>query len=852
MPTGDSVPSAPYGGEVATVISPASDPAIGTAGSSEAPPAPAGEPRALVLAAAASRPVVAPVNPIALAELTTSLGVGHVTAQALLRRGLDDLAQASAWLAGRVDAAAPLPNLDAAAQLVARHIEAGSRILVHGDYDVDGVCATAILLDTLQFLGAQAAWHLPKRGVDGYGITSTSLERIGRLGAQLVISVDCGITAVDEVALLRDAGVDVLITDHHLPRGDGTLPATTILHPAVRGEELVQPATAPCGAGVAAHLARALLQGAGQRAEGLIDGIAELTALATIADCVPLTGENRALVREGLGALARTRRPGLRALLRAARVDAASLDGTAVAFRLSPRLNAAGRVARADLALALLRTGSDDEAARLVEEIERCNLRRRETELEVRRAAEQQVRALGPRSGYVLAGEGWPAGVVGITASRIAEATGSPTVIVGLSGDAGTGSARSARGLDLAALLSECAEHLERFGGHAQAAGCEVRTEQLHAFAEAFDAAAARALEHADDQTGPAIDAVAEVRDLTLDLADELAAFEPTGEGNPAVRLLLPSVRVIEESPMGSGNEHRRAVIASGGARTNAVAFSSPPIPMGVPLDLVVHLERSTFGGTVEARVVVQSVHPLERQPALAATVGRDAGGLAALLSGYQEPVPAPQVPPRPSVDRRGCSVAAALRVAAACGREPIAYVSDTGRRAPQLRSLGFTGTVVGPAALARTLALADAAHGLVICVDPPLDPRAAAALSSTAVEAWWSWTEAELTYSLHVLEREFALRPLMVELFRGLRGAGAPVPALGLLAFLPDGAAPAGLGRAVRVLEELGLVQVGEGLSSVELISAERADVDRSTVFAQAAAVVEEARAWSLSPQSA
>jgi single-stranded-DNA-specific exonuclease len=834
---------------VATATSPETDPVIGASAS---PDAPAGEPRAELHVGVESRPVVAPVDPAALRELMSALGVGHVTAQALLRRGHADPAEASRWLAGRTDVVQPLPNLDAAAGLVARHVAAGSTIVVHGDYDVDGVCATAILLDTLQFLGASAHWHLPKRGVDGYGITSTSLERIVRLGAQLVISVDCGITAVDEVALLRERGIDVLITDHHLPRDDGTLPATTILHPAVRGDALVEPATAPCGAGVAAHLARALLADAGQSAAGLLDGIAELTALATIADCVPLTGENRTLVRDGLSALARTRRPGLRALLRSARVDASTLDGTAVAFRLSPRLNAAGRVARADLALALLRTGSDDEAGRLVEEIERCNLRRRETELEVRRAAEQQVRALGPRDGYVLAGEGWPAGVVGITASRIAEATNRPVVIVGLSGDAGTGSARSARGLDLAALLGECSEHLERFGGHAQAAGCEVRTDQLEAFAAAFDAAATRALETAEEERGPTVDAVAEVRDLTLDLADELAAFEPTGEGNPAVRLLLPSVRVIEESPMGSGNEHRRAVVASGGARTNAVAFSSPPIPMGVPLDLVVHLERSTFGGTVEARVVVQSVHTLERQAAPAVTVGRDATGLAALLAGYQEPVPTPTAPPRPAADRRGCSVAAALRVAASCGREPIAYVSDPGRRAPQLRSLGFTGTVVGPSALARTLALVEAGHGLVICVDPPLDPRAAAALASSDVEAWWSWTEAELTYSLHVLEREFSLRPLMVELFRGLRDSGKPLPALGLLALLPDGHAPAGLGRAVRVLEELGLVQVGDGLSSVELISQERAELERSSIFAQAAAVVEEARAWSLSPQSA
>jgi single-stranded-DNA-specific exonuclease len=838
---------------VATVTSPESDPRLAeVAGRPSVAPAP-GEPRADVHHPVDPRPVAKPVDAVALAALRAALGISHVSAQALLRRGLTDPAEASSWLAGRAEATAPLPNLAAAAALVQRHVEAGNRIVVHGDYDVDGVCATAILLDTLERLGAQPGWHLPKRGVDGYGLTARSLERIRRIGAQLVITVDCGITAVDEVAELRAAGVDVLITDHHLPRGDGQLPDTTILHPAVRGDELVDPATAPCGAGVAADLAGALLEGTGQSAAALHDGIAELAALATIADCVPLKGENRALVRDGLSALARTRRPGLRALLRSARVDAASLDGTAVAFRLAPRLNAAGRVARADLALALLRTGSEEEAAGLVEAIERCNLRRREIELEVRRAAEQQVRQLGPRDGYVLAGEGWPAGVVGITASRIAEETNRPAVIVGLNGDLGVGSARSARGLDLAALLAECSEHLERFGGHAQAAGCEVRADQLDAFAAAFDAAATRALEVAAAEAPPSVDAVAEVRDLTLELADELAAFEPTGEGNPSVRILLPSVRVIEESPMGSGNEHRRAVVASGGARTNAVAFSSPPIPMGVPLDLVVHLERSTYGGTVEARVIVQSVHVLERtaaEPARPAT--RDAGALAALLSGYQEDVPRPLAPPKPAVDRRGCSVAAALRVAAACGRAPIAYVADPARRAPQLRGLGFTGTIVGPSAITRTLAQADAGSALLICVDPPLDPRAGAAIGSSDVEAWWSWTEAELTYSLHVLEREFALRPLMVALYRGLRDAGAPVPALGLLALLPEGHAPAGLGRAVRVLEDLGLVRVEESLAGVELVSADRVELERSPVFTQSAAVVEEARAWSLSPQSA
>jgi hypothetical protein len=299
---------------------------------------------------------------------------------------------------------------------------------------------------------------------------------------------------------------------------------------------------------------------------------------------------------------------------------------------------------------------------------------------------------------------------------------------------------------------------------------------------------------------------------------------------------------------MGQSGDHRRAVISSGGARTNAVAFNAPALPVGVPVDLVVQLEKNVYGGTVEARVVIQSVHPLEKSQASGARkVGIDAGALASMLTGYHDEVPAWQRPPVPAEDRRGSSVASVLRVAAAMGRDPIAYAADPARRAVQLESLGWRGPVIGPAGLGPALELVDAGHGLVVCVDPPLDPRASAALASTSVEAWWNWSDAELTYGVHVLEREFALRPIMVSLFRGLREAGKPLPALGLLSLLPQGAAPAALGRAVRVLDDLGLVEVGDGLSSVALVSDAASDPSESAVYRNAHAIVEEARAWTL-----
>lgn len=803
----------------------------------------------LAAASFAPTPVIAPIDRAALRELRTALGISHVTAQALARRGLTDPAAARRWLAAAspVDAP-PLPGLQEAAALVQRHVTAGNLILIHGDYDVDGVCATAILLDVLELLGARTAWHLPKRGVDGYGLTDASLQRIARLSPSLVITVDCGITAVEQAELLADAGIELLITDHHLPRGDGHLPAASILHPAVADGALVEPVGEPCGAGVAAALALAIAGADGRQVPaGLRDGIHELAALATIADCVPLVAANRSLVREGLGALARTRRPGLRALLRSARIDAAALDGSAVGFRLAPRLNAAGRMARADVALSLLRARSDEEGAALAESLEQCNLQRRDVEQHVRFAAEALIREQGERAGYVVAGEDWPAGVIGIVASRLAEQTDRPVVVVGLDGARGVGSARSARGLDLAALMGSCSEHLTRFGGHAQAAGCELEASAVEDFAVAFDAAATEALAAGAPPATVGADAVAQVRDLTLALAEELTAFEPTGEGNPPVRLLLPAVRIEDDRPM-SSSEHRRAVIAGGGARAEAVAFGTGPIGSEGPVDVVAELERSTYGGSVRTRVIVRSVHPLTPAASTAAAgKGIDAGALASILLGFEEDPPTPAQPGRPHVDARGGSVAALLRVAQACGRTPIAYVCDPGRRVPQLRSLGWEGRVSGPTTIAATVAEASAADGPVICVDPPIDPRAARALAESELETWWSWNDPELTYAVHVLEREFALRPLMVELYRALRAASRPLGPLDLVRLVPAGGSPAAVGRAARVLVELELAAVdGPALDGLHVVAdAPRREQDESATFKAAAAIVEEAKRW-------
>src|SRR3954447_13916724 len=289
---------------------------------------------------------VSPYRFAAAARLSAALGCTHVVAQVLARRGLADPAAARAFLAAEDrHALVEWPGLADAAARVSGHVERGSRITVHGDYDVDGICSTAILVRALRTLGATVDWYLPSRIDDGYGLARATVDRLAARGTDLLVTVDCAITAVDEVAAARSLGLDVVVTDHHQPRADGRLPDAPIVHPAVCG----YPFAHLCAAGVALKVAEALE--APTASEDL-----DLAALATVADVVSLTGENRRIVREGLRALATTSKPGLRALMRVARVDPTLLDATAVGFRLAPRINAAGRLHRADAGIELVLT----------------------------------------------------------------------------------------------------------------------------------------------------------------------------------------------------------------------------------------------------------------------------------------------------------------------------------------------------------------------------------------------------------------------------------------------------------------------------------------------------------------
>src|SRR5918995_797311 len=544
------------------------------------------------------------------ARLAQELGISEITARVLLRRGHADAATARAFLAGADPGHDPrrLGDMDAACERIRAAIASRQRICVHGDYDADGICATALAVLVLRELGADVSWHLPSRFEEGYGVSGETLDRLAGDGCALVVTVDCGITAVSEVARAKELGLDVVVTDHHRP-GDERPDC-----PVVATRPSTYPFPELCGTGVVYKLGQALL---GPDAE-VLERHLDLVALATIADVVPLVDENRALAIAGLRVLARTQRPGLQALMASARVDPAAIDEGAVGFRLGPRINAAGRLCRPVEALELLLTGDADEARRLADRLEVLNRDRQAVEQRILREAiahvEEWPEARRRRRGYVIADEGWHEGVIGIVASRLAERFHRPVVLLAGGDGEWKGSGRSIPAFDLHGGLAACSHLLSRWGGHRAAAGLSLVAEHLDAFMEAFAAHADAQLVDRDLEPVTVIDAVVAPRELTLDLAGELARLAPFGLGNPGVTLLLAGCEISEPAAVGEGRHLRFRVRDRERGRDagSAIAFG-----MGAQLDrlrrvgaydVAFRLEENRWNGTVAPQLVVRCV----------------------------------------------------------------------------------------------------------------------------------------------------------------------------------------------------------------------------------------------------
>jgi single-stranded-DNA-specific exonuclease len=536
--------------------------------------------------------------------LARELGVSQTTASVLVRRGYGDPETARRFLAAEPPGHDPalLGDVDAAVASIRAAIAAGRRICVHGDYDVDGICATALAVLALRELGADVDWHLPSRFEEGYGISRETLARFAQEGCGLLLTVDCGITAVDEVAEARAEGLDVVVTDHHRP-GE-RLPDC----PVVATKPSSYPFPELCGTGVVYKLLEAL--GVEE-----IERHLDLVALATVADVVPLVDENRGFVVAGLRRLARAGRPGVRALMESARVDPAALDAGAIAFRLAPRINAAGRLGNPRTALDLLLTEDEAEARRLAAELEVLNRERQAVEDGILHEALDQLEGWSEserrRRAYVLAGEGWHRGVIGIVASRLVERVHRPVVLIAGSEDGWTGSGRSIPAFDLHAGLAACADLLERWGGHRAAAGLSIDPANLDAFVDRFSRYAADVLSEEELRPVLRVDAVVRGTDLTLDLWEELRRLAPFGLGNPGPTLLAVGCELSELGAVGDG-KHLKLAVTADGARSGAIVFGQ-----GRQLDryrrpglydVAFRLEANQWNGTVAPQLVVKQI----------------------------------------------------------------------------------------------------------------------------------------------------------------------------------------------------------------------------------------------------
>lgn len=524
---------------------------------------------------------VRPAQP-SVRALSQQLNISPILAQLLLNRQVIEIPHAQSFLSPKLtDLIEParMPGMTRAVKRILEAVDAKEKIAIYGDYDVDGITSVAILWHLLQLLGAEVDYYIPHRVDEGYGVNDEAVRQLAEAGTQLLITVDCGITAVGSIKLARSLGMDVIITDHHQP--DAVLPeAEAIVHPLL---DAVYPNPASSGAMVAFKLAWGVADAqkkGGRIPDALRQFLLNATTLAgigTIADVVDLRGENRVLAGYGLRAIEKTSLVGIRSLIDTAQLGGAGVDSYDVAFRLAPMLNAAGRMGHARLAVELLTTDNAVRALYISQYLKEQNRLRQKCQLDIFKQAKARILQSGlnhpDRKTIVLADEGWHTGVIGIVASRVVDEYYRPTIMINTANGLGQGSGRSIDGFNLHAALSACGEHLVGFGGHDMAAGLKIKTDKVAVFSEAFEAYAQTHLEHSTASFLD-IEAEAKIADFDDRLMRELRSLEPFGQGNPrpmfaarGVRLIAPPRRV------GAKNDHLQLSIADDSGAVRCIGF---------------------------------------------------------------------------------------------------------------------------------------------------------------------------------------------------------------------------------------------------------------------------------------
>ncbi len=501
-----------------------------------------------------------------IASLARVLNVSPLVAALLISRGCHDECSARSFLRPTYDHLHEpylmLGMREAIARL-RRAIDQNEQILIYGDYDVDGTTGTAVLLRALKLLGARVGFHVPHRFTEGYGIQQPALEKAFGEGYSLVISVDCGIRAHEPLYWAKEHGLDVIITDHHLPDEDeGVPPAYAVLNPNQRG--CTYPDKNLAGVGVAFKLVHALYRE--YQRESQVNAFLKVVAIGTVADVAKLVGENRTIVSIGLEDLCKTKNPGLRALMEVAGCgDGKGMTAYDLGFRLGPRINAAGRMDAARAVVELFDTRDNVEARRLAEHLDTRNHERKEVQQQIIELAIRELE--GPGGGIaqshvaVIAGEGWHRGVIGIAASKIVERVNRPCVVLSVEGDIAHGSGRSIEPYHLLNGLTACSDLFVKFGGHSHAAGITIRAERISEFRQRLNAHAAACLTEEDLQPCLNIDAELPTEELTFELINELQMLEPFGAGNPRPVFSASNLRIVSE-PRLMGNKHLKMHVA--------------------------------------------------------------------------------------------------------------------------------------------------------------------------------------------------------------------------------------------------------------------------------------------------
>lgn len=555
-------------------------------------------------------------------ELSKGLGVSPIISHLLLNRGIRSLQEGKFFLFGTLrDLHDPflLPDMEKAVERIWRGLEKNEHILIYGDYDVDGVTATSLLILFFRSLGKRVSYYIPYRLKEGYGLNADAIKAIRDKGVTLIITVDCGISSRQEIEYANSLGIDVIVTDHHEPPtsneiGESLLPAYAVINPKRNDSRYPFPDLA--GVGIAFKLAEAIAEKTVDSQLSTVNCYLDLVALGTIADLAPLTGENRILVREGLKLLEGTSNSGVLSLLEVSGLSGRTITAGNVGFMLAPRINAAGRLGRADMAVRLLTTEEKEEAKRLARYLDTQNKERQGIEEAISREARENIveGGLAERSFILLSSPDWHQGVIGVVASRIAEEFYRPTVLISMDNNGvGKGSARSIPGLNIYKALSQCASFLDRFGGHKYAAGLTILGDRIKVFQEKMEEVIAKEIDPDGFVPKLRIDAEVRLSEVTMPLAEELNLLSPFGVANPEPTLILRGLKTTYPRLVGKNHLKMTVFPSSGGRGVEAVGFHMGEALPGImenggTVDLAFFPQINEWGGKANLQLRLKDI----------------------------------------------------------------------------------------------------------------------------------------------------------------------------------------------------------------------------------------------------